>query len=431
MKALVYAYGNRGDVQPYVALAHALNRAGHEAVLAAPRLFAPLAAAYGVAFAPLDDAAVRIRSRADIRRLQVNSDRPTAEHDRERAAIRERMLPLYTAVLDDLWAAAAACRPDVVVHSHAFREAIPQIAEKLGVPHVLGALYPNFVVSRDYPAFGDLSGVFSDREDLSRTDVRTVLPPGAVEAVAHWREHTLGLPPREDALDFRHRADGSPTPVLHCFSPHVIPPGSDWPEWVGTHGFWHLPPAPGWQPPEELTRFLAAGDKPVFVGFGSAVGTDPEQTARITLEAIRLSGYRAIVVAGWGALDIDSPPDDVLALDDVPYGWLLPRVRVAVNSGSLGAHNCALTAGVPQVICPFEVNQLMWGGHLHRLGVAPPPVKQRELTAEALAGAIRTAATDPAMAATAARLGAELAREDGAAGAVAFLESLMPEGART
>ncbi|MFH8568027.1 glycosyltransferase [Streptomyces sp. NPDC017993] len=423
MKALVYCYGNRGDVQPYLALCRALDLAGHKAVLAAPRLFAPLAAEYGVEFAALDDGAVRIRSRADIRQLQVNSDRPSAESDRQRASIRQEMLPLYSAVLRDMWEAAAD-GADIVIHSHAFREAVPQIAEKLGVPHVLGALYPNFVVSRDYPSFGHLSAVFSDHEDHSRTDVRTFLGPEVIEAVVHWREHTLGLPPREGFLDFRHGADGTPTPVLHSFSPHVLPPGSDWPDSVHTDGFWHLPPAPGWQPPERLVRFLDEGDRPVFLGFGSAVGTDPEHTRRLVLDAVGQTGYRAVIVAGWGALDIDNPPENVLVLDEVPYQWLLPRVRVAVNSGSLGAHNAALTAGVPQVICPFEVNQMMWGDHLHRLGVAPAPLKQRELTAQALAAALRTAATDPAMTAAAARLGRLLGREDGAASAVTFLEGI-------
>ncbi len=31
MKVLLYTYGTRGDVEPYLALAHALNAAGHDA----------------------------------------------------------------------------------------------------------------------------------------------------------------------------------------------------------------------------------------------------------------------------------------------------------------------------------------------------------------------------------------------------------------
>ncbi|MFB4279622.1 glycosyltransferase [Nonomuraea sp. MTCD27] len=55
MRPLLITVGSRGDVQPYLALARGLLAAGHRPVLAAPRRFAPLAAAHGVEFAPLND----------------------------------------------------------------------------------------------------------------------------------------------------------------------------------------------------------------------------------------------------------------------------------------------------------------------------------------------------------------------------------------
>ncbi|MGH3505025.1 MAG: glycosyltransferase, partial [Nocardioidaceae bacterium] len=55
MKALIVAHGTRGDVQPYAALAHALQACGHLTVLAAPAGSVSLAAPYDIPFAPLDD----------------------------------------------------------------------------------------------------------------------------------------------------------------------------------------------------------------------------------------------------------------------------------------------------------------------------------------------------------------------------------------
>ncbi|WP_440899199.1 glycosyltransferase, partial [Actinosynnema sp.] len=54
MRTLIYAWGSRGDVQPYLALARALNRAGHDAVLAGPERFAGVAQEHGVEFHPRD-----------------------------------------------------------------------------------------------------------------------------------------------------------------------------------------------------------------------------------------------------------------------------------------------------------------------------------------------------------------------------------------
>jgi sterol 3beta-glucosyltransferase len=427
VKALVYCYGSRGDVEPYLALAHALDRAGHTAVLVAPRLYRPFAEAYGVAFAPLDDWAVRIWERPDVRQLRWTSDRRSPETERRRESLREEAKQNYPTVLDDMWTAAAD-GADLIVHSQASREQIAQIAERLGIPNVLGVLYPNFVVSREYPAFGRLSDVFSDKEDLRGTDPRSYISQDLIETIAEWRRTTLQLPPREDFLDFRHRADGSPTPVLHCFSPHVIKPASDWEDWVHTPGFWHLPPAPGWQPPAELTEFLEAGPKPLFVGFGSTMSPDPRATAEIVLEGVRRSGHRALVVEGWGGIEVTGGAEDVLSVRDVPYAWLLPRVCAAVHAGGPGTYNAALRAGIPQVICPFETNQRMWGDHLHRLGVAPAPTMQRDLTADGLAADIREAVSDPATAAAIARLRAALATEDWSTDAVTALEKIYAEG---
>ncbi|MFD8863995.1 glycosyltransferase [Streptomyces sp. NPDC059590] len=426
MKALVYCHGSRGDVEPYLALAYALNQAGHTAVLAAPAVFAPFAAAYGVEFAPLDDWAVTLWRRPEIRQLRWTSDQRTPETEAKRAAIRKEATDRYPVLLRDMWEAAAghADGLDVIIHSQASREQIAQIAERLGVPNVLAVLYPNFVVSRDYPAFGRISEVFSDREDLRGTDPRTYISPELIGMIAHWRTETLGLPPREGFLDFRHRADGSPTPVLHIFSPQVLAPAADWPDWVHTHGFWHLPPAPGWQPPGDLVRFLGAGDTPLFIGYGSTLSPDPRANARTVLSALRETGHRAVVVEGWGGIEVTDAPDQVMVVKDVPYAWLLPRVRAAVHAGGPGTYNAALLAGVPQVICALETSQRMWGDHLHRLGVAPAPMMQRELTAEGLAAAVREAVTDPRITAAAARMGEALRAEDGPGAAVKVLAEI-------
>jgi sterol 3beta-glucosyltransferase len=62
--------------------------------------------------------------------------------------------------------------------------------------------------------------------------------------VDSWREHTLGLPRRAGRHDPLRRPDGTAAPVLHAFSPTLIPPPDDWPRTVTTTGFWFTPPSP-------------------------------------------------------------------------------------------------------------------------------------------------------------------------------------------
>ena len=60
-------------------------------------------------------------------------------------------------------------------------------------------------------------------------------------------------------------------PVSYCWSPALLPCPADWPSNAEVVGFCQLEASQGmqYQPPEDLKRFLAAGTRPVYVGFGS------------------------------------------------------------------------------------------------------------------------------------------------------------------
>lgn len=424
MKVIIYSnHGSRGDLQPYLALAYALNQAGHTAVLAGPRRFGPFAAEYGVEFAPLNDEMMDLHARRDVQEILMNNDQPTPEQIKLRESIANEMLPrLYPIILDEMWEAAAD-GADMIVYSHSSRQAIHQIAERLGIPHVLAPLYPHFVPSRDYPPGVGLSSGPDNLADHERA-AREPLDPRTHGMVTAWRAGTLGLPSRDDEMDWRHYPDGTPTPVIHGFSPHVLKHSEDWPEWVHTTGFWSLPAQSSWQPPADLEQFLDNGEAPLFVGFGSMRGLNPQDVGRTVLEAVRNTGNRAVVVEGWGGIKITESADDVYVATDVPYDWLFPRVKAAVHAGGTGTHNAALLAGIPQVSCPFHREQLMWAEYLQEIGVAPAPIQLRDLTAEGLTAAIRTATTDPAIARTVAELALKVGSDDGCGTAVRVLEKI-------
>lgn len=150
--------------------------------------------------------------------------------------------------------------------------------------------------------------------------------------VDRWREDTLGLPRRRGRHDPLRRPDNGKAPVLHAFSPSVLPPPPDWPDSVHTTGYWFLPPSDEALPPW-VEDFLGAGDPPVFVGFGSMSGRDPARSTALVLEAGRRAGKRLVIGAGWGGLDSSVSGDDVLAVEDVDYQRLFPRMAAVVHHG--------------------------------------------------------------------------------------------------
>ena len=165
----------------------------------------------------------------------------------------------------------------------------------------------------------------------------------------------------------------------------------------------------------------------VYVGFGSMTGNDPERLTTITLEALRLSGRRGVLLSGWAGLAEGDLPDSVLRLDAVPHDWLFPRMAVVVHHGGVGTTHVGLRAGVPNVVVPFFGDQPFWGDRVQALGAGPRPIPRDELTAERLAAAIETATSDGAMRARAAEVGQKIQAERGVEEAVAIVNRYLAQ----
>lgn len=419
MRALLVTHGTRGDVQPFLALAVALRERGHEAVLAAPESFAAAALEQEVEFAPLDEGPNRLMDDPVIKEAIDGGYRGLrGKVTAVRTALRIK--PLMTAVLRDVGAVARTSRADVVVHTPGLPA--QHAAEMLGVPAVLVALQPGWVPTAEFPCpmvpMPRLPKVFNRATYLTVSATLRVYNGIA----SNWRTTDLGLPRRRGSHDVLHDAAGNDRLVLQAFSRHVTPVDPDWPKSVRTTGFWYLPTPPDWSPPDRLTRFLADGPVPVYIGFGSMAGRNSHRTATIVTDAVRQAGVRVVLATGWGGIATDTDTDDVLVIDQAPHDWLFPRMSAVVHHGGGGTTGAALAAGRPQVVCPFVADQPHWANRMHAVGVAPTPVRQQQLTAERLAAALVQA---NGMRERAEQLGREIRAENGVAGAVDALEHVM------
>jgi len=424
MRVLVLAYGTRGDVQPMAALALALHRAGHEPLLAAPASFSSLAGAHGIPFAALDEGILRLWSAPEMHATAGHGKGGLASL-RAYAGYVRQMRPALRRLLDDAWRAATDSGADLVVHSPV-AIAGPHLAERLGAPGVVAALDPLYVPTREFanPLF--LAPSWLPRALNRLTHVAFVRGQLRLAGLGldRWRAETLGLPRRRGRHALLRDPYGQPVPVLNQVSRHVLPPPADWPSTVHTTGYWYLPAPRDWSPPPALDAFLAAGPPPVYIGFGSVVGYDPAGMGGLVRDAVARAGVRAVVATGWGGITPgDGLPDTMLAIDQAPHDWLLPRMSTVVHHAG-GTTWTAVAAGHPQVVCPSIGDQPFWARRMHALGVAPPPTPAAHLTAAALAAAIRTARADAGMRDRAAALAARIGAEDGAAAAVAVLEKV-------
>lgn len=181
----------------------------------------------------------------------------------------------------------------------------------------------------------------------------------------------------------------------------------DWPAWFVQTGRWRLPEEPRIDP--RLLDFMAAGPAPVYMGFGSWGVHDKKVVTDVALEALRITGDRAVLQAGM----VDarrSFPEHVYVGDELPHDWLFPRMKAVVHHGGAGTAGAVATAGVPGVIIPAFFAQAVWGDVLLRKGIGAM-LPRRELRADRLAAALR-AVDQPEVRARARELG-ERARRDG------------------
>jgi sterol 3beta-glucosyltransferase len=93
-----------------------------------------------------------------------------------------------------------------------------------------------------------------------------------------------------------------------------------------------------------------------------------------------------------------------------------------VHHGGAGTTHTAVRAGRPNVVVPFFTDQPFWGRRIAEAGVGPPPIRRRDLSADALARALESALNDDAMATRAEIVASRLRSENGVEKAVAAFQ---------
>lgn len=406
MHIALVTLGTRGDAQPFVAVGVALQRLGHRATIVTHEDHRGLVEAHGLAIRPVCGSFRELLESAAGLRWLASSDRPL-EYLRAFDAL---FTPLMRPWTDELDAALADHDAAGIAWMVPFAM---QAAERRRLP--MAILSPFSVVPT-----GDYGVV-----ELPRVPLVT---RWANRSMTRWLQRKLWTIYRPDSTRYRvehqlpaRRGDAWSAVLardvahLHMYSHEVSRRPADWPACAEVTGYCFLDAPRAWRPPSALTDFLAAGAPPVYVGFGSMTGMDPEVLAGRTREALRLAGKRAVIGMGWGGLAaLARDADDVMIIDDVPHDWLFPQVAAVVHHGGAGTLAAALRAGRPSVIVPFFADQPVWARFAADLGVATEPVLKRKLTAARLGDAIRRAASDPTLARRAKEVGARIRAEDGA-----------------
>jgi sterol 3beta-glucosyltransferase len=336
-----------------------------------------------------------------------------------------RMTGAMRASLLDQWRAAQAFEPDLLVY-HPKSLGGLHIAERLQIPAVVSLPLPFFTPTRAFPI------PFVARWPLGGTANRLSYQFNRFTALAYggmintFRRNTLGLVPLSRWSDYLTFPDGRPVPALYGFSSIVVPVPPDYPPHAHITGYWFLPDDTVWQPPPDLQAFLAAGEPPLYIGFGS-MGFGKHAAARgaTILEAVHRVGARAVIATGWGGIDLTETPTNVLVVRDIPHDWLLPRTAAVIHHGGAGTTAAGLRAGRPTLICPVLGDQGFWAERVFHLKAGPRAIPIRRLTATNLTERLDHLLTEPRYRSTADSIGEAIRSEDGTRQAIRTLERIV------
>ncbi len=412
-------WGSHGDIRPFLALADGLQAAGHEVHLVITSLEAgtydKVRSAVG--------AKITVLTPHTFSPEQAEAVGQTAYSIRDPMKQMAAILRLAFAPAEDAMfeAAQRLCAESDLLVGHYFMHPLQIAAEHAGLPYV-SVLLSHAGVPSDYVNPLGLTMVGRGGNRLLWWLTRTLLN----RTLRHYPDRLrkqLGMAPMRDIVSevwvSRHLA-------LVAVSPQLCPRQPDWPESIQVCGFLDRPNCEleGVLPPS-LAAFLAAGEAPVYMTFGSWMPKDLKGQAlalRLLTDAARTANCRAIIqCSDWQACGFSSD-GRILYVAAAPHHQIFPHCLAIVHHGGAGTTQSATLAGKPSIVVANLSEQEHWGRELERIGVAGKPAKRRNVTAASLAAQIRQLRSTPAMVERARRVGEAMRQEDGVAQAVRQIE---------
>lgn len=411
MNVVFAPIGTEGDVRPLASLARALQDRGHDTrFLVSPDLV-DISASMGVKPFPVGDAL-----KPEMEKINK------AGNGKPLQALKALISALRNAISTEFQAHAPyADWADLLVGSAPLQFATAAYSERYSIPGILVGHVGNLVPSRYQPPPNLPRPLPRPLNALIWRTSFALMDLAFGKRISEERAK-LGLGPTRGGL----RSQKFPT--LIAMDPELWPIPRDSPPSVRQCSYLRRPDES--ELIREVEAFLADGEPPIYLGFGSMASTDAVRIGREICEALRITGTRAIVSQGWNDWSALAGTDiNLLVCGHLPHSKLFPKVSVIVHHGGAGTSWTASRSGTPQVVIPHVMDQPGWGLRLHALGLAAKPIPLKQLTASRLADGLQEAK----------RMGRGGAREtvartlgarDGLAEAVAILESMTLQKTR-
>ncbi|MCR5685026.1 MAG: glycosyltransferase [Lachnospiraceae bacterium] len=369
------AVGTRGDVNPLAELGEEMIGRGHQFRILTSEAFRPLIENKGVTFIKLDtDADHVMKYLVTDYKTSLDFAKGMFRLKKENPGFMEQTL-------------FAIKGSDLVMYGTCAAFA-RHAAEYLNIPCVR-VFYSPMDPTRQYSLYSDEYD--SDRVLKSYNGLPRGMSLMTMIALNGWRR-SVGLPKWKIGSHYTEMY-GRKVLTFYPTSQVLMPPDPAWGDHIHVTGYWYHPEeaAADYEEPKELTAFLEAGEKPIFVAFGKAESSELAKLQILTLEALKRTGIRAIIQAFQITEKDRINTDKLFFIDTVPYPYIFEKVQAVVHHGGNTTNGMGLRAGLPTLVIALALDQYFYGRMDHRIGCGPEPlyIRKRLCSIEEIADALK------------------------------------------
>ena len=364
MKIILISVGTRGDMEPFLSIGEILKEKGHQVICAFPEQFKPLAEESQLDFASLGPKFIELLESKDGKAAMGGSGSGLrkfiayirlASHQTE--ANKELVHKQYKLIEKE--------NPDRIIYNG--KALVPMIWElkNRGKTVFLSPLpYMHYVKGHTHVAFNSNFGTFLNKLTFSLAHFGMVT---TVRLTRKWlridakikRKEILGI------LKFNK--------TIYTISPSLFSRPANWNPNLQVYGYHQRKVRSDWQPDKDLTDFVAAHEKILFITFGSMLNPAPETKTRSLLDILVRNKIPAIINTASGGL---TKPDNfdtglIHFVSRIPYTWIFPRVYGVIHHGGSGTTHLALKYGCATMIIPHIIDQFVWNKIVSDIGAGP------------------------------------------------------------
>jgi sterol 3beta-glucosyltransferase len=392
-----------------------LKNNGHQVLIAAPENFKDFVESFGIEFHPLHGNAEEGMNAAEGQSiLQTENTIKLVKYFFK--VLYSLKIPLRKSYIDGV------SRVDFIIANAATLPVVSSIAEKQNKKIASTYFMPPVITTKEFP-LGDFDFFnFPLYNKLTYKIAHYFFWKFLKKETNEFRKE-LGLPVlTENLVTYIERQK---LLDLYCISPLLIPQPKDWGPNHKITGFLTVPAGKkenDYLEPvsDSLTEWLASGEKPVYIGFGSNGVGNSEKVTSILKGILTTTNERILFCTGWAHYHDLPEHKNLFVQKYADHETVLPKCKMGIFHGGAGTLAAMLRHNLPVIIVSFYTDQPTWGKIAERmkLGVHIPVKK---LNAKKMITAIKTVQTET-IKQSVLKMGVALRNEHGLENAVAEIE---------